>query len=109
LVERIFPASVGELLPGNPLKLGVPNFVEPDKARVEKEFAEHYYFLKLMYALRSSSNSEFSQRFLLMKSAVDNVKELTDELTLELNKERQRGITQELSEIIGTFKALQNK
>jgi F0F1-type ATP synthase gamma subunit len=42
-----------------------------------------------------------------MKSAVDNVKSLSSELNLELNKQRQGKITQEVSEIISAFKVLQ--
>ncbi len=67
---------------------------------------DYYYYLKMFRTIRDSASSEFSQRFLLMKSAVDNVKSLGEELVMELNKERQRGITQEISEIISTFKAL---
>ncbi len=109
VVERFYPPSEDEVFGKEGPKLGVPHFLEPDQATVEKNVIDYYYFLKLMQALRDSSSSEFSQRFMLMKSAVDNVKELSEELTLELNKERQRGITQELAEIIGTFKALQKE
>ncbi len=86
-----------------------PHFIEPSSELVETKMLEFYYYLKMFRAIRDSASSEFSQRFLLMKSAVDNVKSLGEELTLELNKERQRGITQEISEIISTFKALQKR
>jgi len=83
-----------------------PYFVEPSREQVENKMLSAFYYLKMFSTIQSSASSEFSQRFLLMKSAVDNVKNLSDELVMELNKERQRGITQEISEIISTFKAL---
>jgi F-type H+-transporting ATPase subunit gamma len=86
-----------------------PHFVEPTTELVQDKMLEFYYYLKMFRAIRDSASSEFSQRFLLMKTAVDNVKSLQEELTMELNKERQRGITQEISEIISTFKALQSR
>ncbi len=85
---------------------GAPQYLEPSRDVVEQQMLSFYYYLKLFQAIRDSASSEFSQRFLLMKSAVDNVNTLRDELSLELNKERQRSITQEISEIISTFKAL---
>ena len=85
---------------------GAPQYLEPNRDIVEQQMLSFYYYLKLFQAIRDSASSEFSQRFLLMKSAVDNVNTLRDELSLELNKERQRSITQEISEIISTFKAL---
>ena len=91
------------------LDLGIPRFVDPSKEIAEEKVMDYYYYLKIFKAIRESASSEFSQRFLLMKSAVDNVKELSEELMMELNKERQRMITQEISEIISTFKALQTK
>lgn len=46
-----------------------------------------------------SKASEHSARMVAMKSATDNAKNLIDILTLEYNKARQAGITQEILEI----------
>ena len=43
--------------------------------------------------------SEQSARMVAMKAATDNAKKLTDQLTLQYNKARQAGITQEILEI----------
>lgn len=43
--------------------------------------------------------SEQSARMVAMKAATDNAKKLTDSLTLQYNKARQAGITQEILEI----------
>lgn len=105
-VERFYPAAPEAFELSGIIPLGVPFYVDPDRDMAYEKLVQSYYYLRILEALRHSSSSEFSQRFLLMKSAVDNVKGLTDEITLKMNKERQKMITQELSEIVGTFKAL---
>ena len=47
----------------------------------------------------ASKASEHSARMVAMKSATDNAKNLTEDLTLEYNKARQAAITQEILEI----------
>ena len=107
VVSAFFPPSVSEFqLSSLPFKRGTPYVVEPQLSFAQDRLLSQYYFLKIFEVIRHSASSEFSQRFLLMKSAVDNVKTLRDELKMELNKERQRMITQEISEIISTFKSL---
>lgn len=105
--DQLYPATAQELNLTQEIPLQVPHFLEPTKREVETKIVEYFYLLKVFHTVRSSSSSEFGQRFMLMKSAVDNTKSLTEELLLELNKERQRQITQEIAEIISTFKALQ--
>ncbi|NDC83179.1 F0F1 ATP synthase subunit gamma [bacterium] len=106
VTSSFFPPEHSEFPPFDELKPGVPEFVEQSMGETFDSLVDQYYFLKLLKVIRSGSSSEFSQRFLLMKGAVDNVKSLSDELLIELNKQRQAGITQEVSEIISTFKAL---
>lgn len=91
------------------LRLGVPPFTEPSATVLFERLVDQFQFLRFLTILRNGASSEFSQRFLLMKGAVDNVKALQEELSIELNKQRQAGITQEVSEIISTFKALSEK
>jgi F-type H+-transporting ATPase subunit gamma len=45
--------------------------------------------------------SEQAARMVAMKAASDNADNLIDELTLIYNKNRQAGITKEISEIVG--------
>ncbi|NBV41947.1 hypothetical protein EBR96_04170 [bacterium] len=106
VTDQLFPPSPDEFPPFDKLKLGTPVYVEQSEEETFTTLASRYYFLKVLLVLRSAASSEFSQRFLLMKGAVENVKSLSEELLIELNKQRQAGITQEVSEIISTFKAL---
>jgi len=61
---------------------------------------------QLYQALLDSKASELSMRRVAMKNATDNASELIDDLTLEMNKVRQAGITQELSEISAGVEAM---
>jgi F-type H+-transporting ATPase subunit gamma len=105
--QAFFPPSLDEFPAYEASVLEVPYHLEQSADATFEALSDRYYFLKFLYLFRSASSTEFSQRFLLMKGAVDNVKSLSDELNLELNKQRQGKITQEVSEIISTFKVLQ--
>lgn len=108
-VASVNPPAVSELPDVADLRLGVPPFTEPNATVLFERLVDQFQFLRFLTILRNGASSEFSQRFLLMKGAVDNVKALQEELSIELNKQRQAGITQEVSEIISTFKALSEK
>lgn len=107
--DTYFPPNTTELPTLESLVLSVPPFCEPSPSVLINRLIDQYRFLRFLTILRNGASSEFSQRFLLMKGAVDNVKGLQEELSIELNKQRQAGITQEVSEIISTFKALSEK
>jgi len=69
----------------------------PDRiltALLDKFIKQEFYQLVL-----DTRASEHSARMVAMKAATDNAKKLTDSLTLEYNKARQAGITQEILEI----------
>lgn len=105
--QAFFPPSLDAFPVYETSVLEVPYHCEQTQEETFNALSDRYYWLKFLYLFRSASSTEFSQRFLLMKGAVDNVKSLSDELNLELNKQRQGKITQEVSEIISTFKVLQ--
>jgi F-type H+-transporting ATPase subunit gamma len=58
-------------------------------------------------AVFDSAASEHSTRMLAMKSATDNANELSEDLTLAMNKARQAAITQEISEISNGAEAVE--
>lgn len=103
-VDPLFPISTDWVQPSPPLRPQI--FLEHRDNAAGAAMQRNFLALRLYSALFQNTCAEFSKRFLIMKSAVDNVRDLSETLTLELNKERQRMITQELSELIGSFKAL---
>mmetsp|Transcript_8671 Transcript_8671/g.26058 ORF Transcript_8671/g.26058 Transcript_8671/m.26058 type:complete len:409 (+) Transcript_8671:113-1339(+) len=55
----------------------------------------------LVRAVRESMASELAARLSAMRAAEDNARELQTDLNLQLNRERQESITNELNEIVG--------
>jgi len=97
LMEQLLPLS-GE-------RLGVPGgtwdyIYEPDAKPVLDQVLTRYIEAIVYQAVTENMASEQSARMVAMKSASDNAATLIDELTLVYNKNRQAGITREISEIV---------
>ena len=61
-----------------------------------------FFIAKEIYtAVLESSVAEQIARVLAMENATDNAQQLIEELVLVMNRERQRIITQEISDIVG--------
>ena len=74
---------------------------EPDAKTVLDELLRRYMEAIVYQAINENMASEQSARMVAMKAASDNAATIIDELQLIYNKERQAGITKELSEIVG--------
>jgi F-type H+-transporting ATPase subunit gamma len=79
LVDYIYEEPVDEIFSGL-----VPRYLEAEVFRI----------------LLESSAAEWAARMTAMDSATRNASELIDQVTLEMNKARQAGITKELIEIV---------
>lgn len=79
---------------------------EPNVATVLNSAAYRLVEAQIFQALLDARASEHSMRMVAMKSATDNASDLVDDLTLEMNKQRQSAITQELAEISGGVEAM---
>ena len=95
-----------QLLPLGGERLGAPETVwdylyEPDAKGVLDQVMTRYIEAIVYQAVAENMASEQSARMVAMKAASDNAANLIDELTLVYNKNRQAGITKELSEIVG--------
>ena len=97
---------IEQLLPLSGERLGAPESVwdylyEPEAKAVLDQVMTRYIEAIIFQAVAENMASEQSARMVAMKSASDNARDLIDELTLVYNKNRQAGITKELSEIVG--------
>ena len=95
-----------QLLPLAGERMGAPETVwdylyEPEAKAVLDQVMTRYIEAIIFQAVAENMASEQSARMVAMKSASDNARDLIDELTLIYNKNRQAGITKELSEIVG--------
>ena len=97
---------IEQLLPLSGERLGAPATVwdylyEPEAKAVLDQVMTRYIEAIIFQAVAENMASEQSSRMVAMKAASDNAADLIDELTLIYNKNRQAGITKELSEIVG--------
>ena len=102
---------IEQLLPLSGERLGAPETVwdyiyEPEAKAVLDQVMTRYIEAIIFQAVAENMASEQSARMVAMKSASDNARDLIDELTLIYNKNRQAGITKELSEIVGGAAAI---
>ncbi|MDA1116882.1 MAG: F0F1 ATP synthase subunit gamma [Proteobacteria bacterium] len=99
-------AVIEQLLPLSGERMGTPESVwdylyEPEAKAVLDQVMTRYIEAIIFQAVAENMASEQSARMVAMKAASDNAADLIDELTLIYNKNRQAGITKELSEIVG--------
>ena len=97
---------IEQLLPLSGERMGAPETVwdyiyEPEAKAVLEQVLTRYIEAIIFQAVAENMASEQSARMVAMKAASDNAANLIDELTLIYNKNRQAGITKELSEIVG--------
>ena len=74
---------------------------EPDAKSVLDDLLRRYMEAVVYQAINENMASEQSARMVAMKAASDNAGTIIDELQLIYNKQRQAGITKEISEIVG--------
>ncbi|GAB4246707.1 MAG: ATP synthase F1 subunit gamma [Candidatus Methylacidiphilales bacterium] len=79
---------------------------EPAASAVLDYLLPQYIHFLTYQAILSSRASEHSARMVAMKNATDNAKQLVKDLTLEYNKARQAGITNEILEIASAQMAM---
>jgi F-type H+-transporting ATPase subunit gamma len=72
---------------------------EPSAAEIFAALPELFLKQEIYQMVLESKASEHSARMVAMKTATDNAKNLVHDLTLDYNKARQAGITQEILEI----------
>ena len=104
-IYKLFPVPQEISVDREPLDF----ILEPNPAELAKELYYHYLEMRFFQILVDSEVGELSARLMIMKEAVDNSKELIDQLKNSVNKERQALITRELIEIISSVEALRRE
>lgn len=100
IVERLLPAGLLSQTDFEQVTATInESRFEPSRSEVLDAVTERLIETEIVQALLDSRASEHSMRMMAMKNATDNATSLSDDLTLEMNKERQAAITQELAEI----------
>lgn len=81
---------------------------EPSASAVLSELLPAHIHFQVYHMILEARASEHSARMVAMKSATDNAKSLIKDLTLEYNKVRQAGITNEILEIAAAQLAMES-
>jgi len=80
--------------------------LEPSPEAIFEALLPRYLSSRIYLAVAENLASEHSSRMLAMNSATKNCDELSDKLTLQMNKARQAAITTEILEIVAGADAL---
>ena len=103
VVEQILPIPKGEYADAGPTE---DYIYEPDAENLLAAMLPGYVRLEVWRALLESAAAEHAARMTAMDSATKNAKELTDKLTLYMNRVRQASITTEIIEVVSGAQAL---
>jgi F-type H+-transporting ATPase subunit gamma len=79
---------------------------EPDPGEILERLVPDYVEISIFRALLESTASEHGARMTAMRNASENAKDLISDLTLQLNRERQADITQEIMEVVAGAESL---
>ncbi len=79
---------------------------EPDPEEILARLVPDYVEISIYRALLESTASEHGARMTAMRSASENASELIEQYTLEMNRQRQAEITQEIMEVVAGAEGL---
>jgi F-type H+-transporting ATPase subunit gamma len=79
---------------------------EPDPEEILGRLIPAYVEISIYRALLESTASEHGARMTAMRSASENATDIIDDLTLQMNRERQAEITQEIMEVVAGAESL---
>jgi F-type H+-transporting ATPase subunit gamma len=80
---------------------------EPDPEEILRRLIPAYVEISIFRALLESTASEHGARMTAMRNASENAGDIIKDLTLQMNRERQAEITQEILEVVSGAEGLQ--
>ena len=83
--------------------------IEPDQRSARDAVLEQLVAAELYFSYLDSLLGELSSRMVTLKGAIENSKDLIGTMTIQLNKDRQQSITQDLLEIISSSESLKEE
>ena len=79
---------------------------EPDPEEILRRLIPAYVEISIFRALLESTASEHGARMTAMRNASENAGDIIKDLTLQMNRERQAEITQEILEVVSGAEGL---
>ena len=81
-------------------------FFEPEPEEILQRLVPDFIEITIFRALLESTASEHGARMTAMRNAQENASEMIEDLTLEMNRQRQAEITQEIMEVVAGAEGL---
>jgi F-type H+-transporting ATPase subunit gamma len=101
---KLFPIPVELLTKKEP----ADRLLEPSPKELIAALLGHYREAAFYQIVLRSQLSELNARLLVLNNAVENSKELIDQLRLNINKMRQAQITRELTEVVASSEVMRS-
>ena len=79
---------------------------EPEPEEILRRLVTDFVEISVYRALLESTASEHGARMTAMRNASENASELIEDYTLEMNRQRQAEITQEIMEVVAGAEGL---
>jgi F-type H+-transporting ATPase subunit gamma len=79
---------------------------EPEPEEILQRLVRDFIEITIFRALLESTASEHGARMTAMRNAQENASEMIEDLTLEMNRQRQAEITQEIMEVVAGAEGL---
>ncbi|MEY8462105.1 F0F1 ATP synthase subunit gamma [Streptococcus merionis] len=80
--------------------------LEPDRDTILEQLLPQYAESMIYGAIIDAKTAESAASMTAMQAATDNAKQIISDLTIQYNRARQAGITQEITEIVGGANAI---
>ena len=107
IMQKLLPVSIDNFSDKSVnTSVAVNYLMEPCAYDIVEKMVPQYLKTKLYTILLEQRSCEHSARMISMNNATKNCEELSDEITLKMNKARQTIITREIMDIVGGAEAL---
>jgi F-type H+-transporting ATPase subunit gamma len=103
---ELLPVPESLLSGEEPQKIEGSYLEEPDASAILSHLLPTYLEVTVYRALLESTASEHGARMTAMRNASENATDIIDDLTLQMNRERQAEITQEIMEVVAGAESL---
>ncbi len=105
-MENLLPIGRAGMSEQNDGSSGVKVIYEPSLAEILSSLLPRMIQSRIYHTLLESAASEHAARMTAMDASTNNAKEMTDHLTLVMNRARQSTITKELMDIVNGAEAM---
>jgi len=105
-LQKVLPEHLERAPAEDPLTAPLPKRLRALPEEILRRLVPDYVEISIYRALLESTASEHGARMTAMRNASENANDIIDDLTLQMNRERQAEITQEIMEVVAGAESL---